>query len=348
MSKLTNLLFFAVFLLHSCARVQTLNTVSHTYSKSPTNIIWFQIAGFSDEHLPLLSYKSQNNFRTWFEDVDCLGKAFNYNLFSVRPRHDLSFLSAMFGSMNIKGNCSDYNRHFFWNQKINSDAKLIILENGVNLSQSILNYRNCTNEFAKSDFENAIIFSMNNKTSEKDKSFHFQEILNSQSKNRSPDVYYDLSCQKEHCLSGIFNNIKAITKEELQDDKDHVLIIRDFEYLKYLEGHNILSAKNHLTEIDSTLKWLKQNFEKNTLILVSGSSPILFDFPKEGKEWEAFEKSGKNFEYKNLGLMSPVFASGPTSENFCGIYNESAISERINFKMPKKIFSWDVLNPFGN
>ncbi len=44
--------------------------------------------------------------------------------------------------------------------------------------------------------------------------------------------------------------------------------------------------------------------------------------------------------------MSPVMASGPMSENFCGLFDESEMQKRIMYRPEVKQFNWDSLNPF--
>ncbi len=107
-----NLFLISIILLViSCSRVQTLNMREHKYSKSPDKIIWLQIAGFSDELLPLLKFNNLNADISLFADrADCIGKMWNYNLFNLRPKASDSFLSQMYGIKNVKNDCQMQNK----------------------------------------------------------------------------------------------------------------------------------------------------------------------------------------------------------------------------------------------
>ena len=87
---------------------------------------------------------------------------------------------------------------------------------------------------------------------------------------------------------------------------------------------------------------------KDVLVVITGAESLNIEFPKEGKEWADFERMGKNVIYKNSSLMAPVLATGPMSENFCGLFDESEMLKRILYRPERKQFDWDILNPFSN
>ena len=69
------------------------------------------------------------------------------------------------------------------------------------------------------------------------------------------------------------------------------------------------------------------------LIIFSGSGSKNFEFPGPGRSWFDYEKSGKNIIYKKDSLMSPIIATGASSENFCGIYHEAGVFKRLLLAM---------------
>ena len=82
------------------------------------------------------------------------------------------------------------------------------------------------------------------------------------------------------------------------------------------------------------------------LVMVTGAESLPIEFPIQGKEWAAFDKTGKNVIYKNPSLMSPVLARGAMAENFCGIFDEAEMLKRTIYKPERKQFNWDSVNPF--
>ena len=73
--------------------------------------------------------------------------------------------------------------------------------------------------------------------------------------------------------------------------------------------------------------------DKEMLVILSGSGPLNLEFPESGKKWFQFEKSGKNVVFRRESLMSPIIATGASSENFCGIYHEAGIFKRLLLAM---------------
>ncbi len=122
-------------------------------------------------------------------------------------------------------------------------------------------------------------------------------------------------------------------------------MVRDFNFQKALRKKDIVFAKESLQEIERILNVVQASKRNDILVLVTGAESLNIEFPKEGKEWAEFERSGKNLIFKNSSLMSPVIAKGPMSENFCGLFDESDMLKRLIYKPERKKFSWDLLNP---
>ena len=117
------------------------------------------------------------------------------------------------------------------------------------------------------------------------------------------------------------------------DKKSFVFIIRNFNYLKALKNKNILEVRNLLLELEELHAFFKDEKEKEMLIIFSGSGSKNFEFPGPGRSWFDYEKSGKNIIYKKDSLMSPIIATGASSENFCGIYHEAGVFKRLLLAM---------------
>ena len=133
---------------------------------------------------------------------------------------------------------------------------------------------------------------------------------------------------------------RALWEEHFSRKKGTLLIIRDFEYLAALRENDVRRARKVLEKLE---KWhayfARRNRKKNEILLVvSGSQAYGIEFPQGGKGWAAFEKKGGGIVYRNSALLSPVYASGPWAENFCGIFEESQMLKRFlwrSLKFPK-------------
>ena len=129
-----------------CARVQTLNLEPHEYSERPDHIIWIQVAGFSEEHIPLLRFNvAEATHKTNLEQVDCVGKMWNFNLYQLRPEASKSFLSQITGSKNIRGTCEDYTVVPSWQFLQDVGYSVSVLESGASVEQSLEKSLGCSN-----------------------------------------------------------------------------------------------------------------------------------------------------------------------------------------------------------
>lgn len=106
---------FSFLLLVGCAQVTSLNLQKHQFGKLPVKIVWLQVAGLSEEHLAMLKYSYPTvDVKTSFEKSLCVGKAWSYNLYDIRPEPADGFLSQMTGKKNVKGTCEDYELRPIW------------------------------------------------------------------------------------------------------------------------------------------------------------------------------------------------------------------------------------------
>jgi hypothetical protein len=78
-------------------------------------------------------------------------------------------------------------------------------------------------------------------------------------------------------------------------DGKHLFIIRNTIYARNLQKKKMISAIDELREINKTLRYFQELAakRKDMLVLVSSASSVGIEFPQFGKDWLAFEKSGK-------------------------------------------------------
>lgn len=341
-------LLSALFLL-GCARVQTLNMEPHAYSERPRHIVWIQVAGFSEEHLPLLKFNvPEVNYKINLEKVDCAGKLWSYNLYELRPEAGKSFLSQLNGSKNIKGQCEDFETKPVWEYLNDLGYSTNVLENGTSEDESLERSVKCTQVGGMNPEKNRL-FRMGPEyvaggVSWK-RTFHYQDSPDALSDVMKPGIYYDKSCQKNVCFSSVSNNFRTLWQQVIKDQPTSFFLVRDFNFQKALKKKDLVFAKESLQEIERILGYVHNAKRDDVLIVVTGADSLKLEFPKEGKEWAEFERSGKNLIFRQSSLMSPVLASGPMAENFCGIFDESEMLKRMIYKPERKKFDWDLLNP---
>lgn len=339
----------AVVSYMGCARVQTLNLEKYNYAERPHHIIWFQIAGFSEEHIPLLRFNvPETTYRTSIEKVNCLGKMWSYNLYDLRPNSSASFLSQLSGSKNIKGQCTDYEVKPVWDLISELGYFSSIFESGASQEQTLEQALKCTSSNSL-DLKKIRYYKMGGDNgadiSAEKKLFHYQDTTSAIQEVMDPGVYYDKSCQKNVCYSSLSNNLRTLWGQVIKEQSKSFFLVRDFNYLKALKNKDIGHAKETILEIERVMSWIKSQKRDDVLILITGAESLNLEFPKEGKEWADFERSGKNLIFKNSSLMSPVLASGPMSENFCGLFDESEMLKRIMHRPEKRKFDWKLLSP---
>lgn len=340
------LALFVMFLASGCARVQTLNLVPHEYSQRPDHIIWIQVAGFSEEQIPLLRFNvAEANHKTSLEQVDCVGKMWNFNLYDLRPDANKSFLSQINGSKNIKGTCEDYTILPSWKFLEDIGYSVSILESGADANQSLEKSLGCSNN-KTIDLAKMRLYRMGPDVTGSQKTFHYQDSPDQSKESLKTGLYYDRSCQKGICYSSLANNFRSLWNMNSRDHRRTVFVVRDFNFQNAIKKKDISLAKESLQEIDRVVSAIKHEKGDDLLIVISGAESMMLEFPKKGKEWADFEKTGKNLIFKNSSLMSPVLAKGAMSENFCGIFDESEMLKRMIYRPEDKKFNWDSVNPF--
>ena len=328
-----------------CARVQTLNLEPHEYSERPDHIIWIQVAGFSEEHIPLLRFNvAEATHKTNLEQVDCVGKMWNFNLYQLRPEASKSFLSQITGSKNIRGTCEDYTVVPSWQFLQDVGYSVSVLESGASVEQSLEKSLGCSNS-KMIDLGKMRFYRMGPDIGSQ-KTFHYQDSPDQSKETVRPGLYYDRSCQKGICYSSLSNNFRTLWSMNSKDHRRSVFVVRDFNFQNALKKKDISLAKESLQEIERIVSAIKSDKGDDLLVVVSGAESMMLEFPLQGKEWSDFEKAGKNLYFKNSSLMSPVLAKGSMAENFCGIFDESDMLKRMIYKPEDKKFNWDSVSPF--
>lgn len=133
-----------IFLIISgCAQVTSLNMQQHEFGVLPTKIIWFQIAGLEEEQLAMLRFQYAGERKTAFEESNCLGKSWNYNLYNLRNSAEASFLSQLTGKKNIKMTCEDTDLRPVWNYLSGNGYNTGIFEIEASKAQSLLSFNEC-------------------------------------------------------------------------------------------------------------------------------------------------------------------------------------------------------------
>lgn len=329
-------IFFLLAFFCGCSEVTTLNLRSHKFNAIPKKIIWIQVAGLSFDHLAMLRFsKSDSKKLSSLENSSCMGRVWNYNLYNLRPDPYQGFMAQMVGKNNIHSSCEDFNYKPLWSYFQEMGYQTGIFESSKIAKSSLSKAQNCAdkNQFLK----DTVLWKMEAAPSKKEESFHYLEKKIFDKKG----IYFDKSCQKKICHTSLFSNVKSVYRRFNQGRGKTLFIIRDFSFYRNLKKRKIGRAKEVLVELEKLIQYLKKEAGRDDhLIVLSSSGEINFEFPKSGKEWAAFEKSGKYIIYRNRSLSSPIFASGAGSENFCGVYEEWEVLKRFLFRPSARSFPY--------
>lgn len=339
-NRIIRLLSFLV--LAGCAQVTSLNLRKHQFGKLPTKIVWIQVAGLSEDHLALLKYSYPSaNSKTALEDSLCIGKAWEYNLYDIRPDAKSGFMSQMTGKENIKNSCEDYSLKPIWKYVTEKGYKAGVFEGEVSAQESIL----AANECSRPDFLDGLrIWKMQKAGSKNSNFFHAEETTEFEANK----IYYDRSCLSGECFSTLSGNVSRVYESFSRNTSNYLFIVRNFKYNKFMSSGKVVSAKEELSQINKIVSYF-QNIagqRSDFLLLVTSSGAKHVSFPAKGKEWGAFERSGKNFSAKKSNLMSSVFVNGARAENFCGVYKQADIMPRIFSGAKQQGLELTIINPF--
>jgi hypothetical protein len=334
--------WLVLLLLASCAQVTSLNLKKHEFGILPTKIIWFQIAGLEEEQVAMLRFQVSGDRKTAFEEQTCIGKTWNYNLYNLRNSAEATFLAQLTGKKNIKNSCEDAELRPIWSYLVSNGYNTGILEVGASDTQSLTSMNQCGEKGAA--FLNSLYTWLRKQPPTGSETFHYREPV----ELKQNQFVYDRSCEKQGCLSSITDDFKSVYQSFRKVSSKHLLIVRDFSYLASLQAKDIARARTILSDLERSmaeaLSYAKGS--NDYLILLTSGDSRFIDFPDQGKQWQEFEKSGAHANVKRSKLTNMVLATGARAENFCGMYDDSQIFERI-LSGPKQLgLELKFINPF--
>jgi hypothetical protein len=333
---------FFILLVSSCAQVTSLNMQKHEFGVLPNKIIWFQIAGLEEEQLAMLRFHYTGERKTAFEENTCIGKSWNYNLYDLRSSAEASFLSQLTGKKNIKMNCEDAELRPVWSYLSGHGYSTGMLEVGASDTQSIMKINDCEEKGAV--FLDSLYVWLRKDAPVGAVKFNYREnipLIQNQ-------FNYDVNCDKKGCSSAITDDFKNIYQAFKKVSNKHLMIVRDFSYLEALDKRDFVKARNILGDLERSLTDALANAKNSNdyLVLVTSGESRFVDMPNQGKQWFDFEKAGSNANMKRTKLTNLVLATGARSENFCGMYDDSQVLERL-LSGPKQLgLELIFINPF--
>jgi hypothetical protein len=327
--------------LFGCAQVTSLNLKKHQFGLLPTKIIWFQIAGLEEEQIAMLRFQQSGEVRTSFEDNICVGKTWNYNLYNLRNSAEVTFLSQITGKKNIKNNCEDAQMRPIWNYIYGNGYVTTILESGANKQQSLAHFNQCGEKGLV--FLSSVYYFLRSEPVPGAATFHYSEDV-----PFGPNqLIYDRTCGANNCGSTIKEDFKSVYQKLQKTSQKHLLIVRDFSYLKALEKKDWVAAREILADLEQSYsEALKFTSNSDYLVLLTTGDSKFVDMPDQGKSWYEFDKTNKNVNVKRTKLTNLVLASGSRAENFCGMYDDSHVFERILSGPKQQGLELKIINPF--
>lgn len=331
-----------LLVLMGCAQVTSLNLQKHQFGLLPTKIIWFQVAGLEEEQIAMLRFQQSGLNRTSFEDNICMGKTWSYNLYNVRNPAEATFVSQMTGKMNIKNNCEDAEMRPIWTYIYNNGYNTGVLESGADKKQSLVSFNQCGQQGLV--FLSSLYYWLRTEPKPGAKTFHYSEDIPAEPNQ----LIYDRTCTAKNCGSSIREDFRSVYQRFSRVSQKHLFIVRDFSYLAALEKRDFQKAREILVDLErsyrSALEIAKDSSEY-LVLLTTGESKFV-DMPEQGKSWYEFEKENKNVQVKRAKLTNLVLASGSRAENFCGMYEDAQVFERILSGPKQQGLELKIINPF--
>lgn len=335
----------SLFLLVGCAQVTSLNLRKHQFGRQPSKIYWIQVAGLDSEHWSILKFANSSAQTTIApERMTCMGQAWAYNLFHLRPNSKASMLSQVLGKKNIQSTCADYTQKPIWYYLGKSNYRTVVIENDSLANESILDSFDCPES---EQFRNKPMYFILSKTwNDKFSKFHFSDKIQFQEGH----ALFDSTCRDESCYLSFSNSVLNLNEKLLNPSPKTLMVIRDFSYQHALEKNNFKKAAESLAEIDKLISKLQEieAEDPEMLILVTSVAPKGLEFPLEGKEWMEYEQGKKIPQYRSTKLSSSVWAQGARAENFCGLYEESSLLERVLSGPKQQGLEMKIINPFAD
>jgi hypothetical protein len=332
--------WLALMFLLGCAQVSSLNLKKHQFGIQPMKIIWFQVAGLEEDQIAMLRFSQTAGMKTSFENNTCIGKSWNYNLYNLRSSAYSTFLSQLTGKKNIQLTCEDASLSPIWSYLSGNGYRSGVLEIAADAENSLLRLGNCEG----SKFLDSTFMWLRQEPPKDAETF----IYSQQIPLKPNRFFYDRTCKGMNCDSSITEDVKAISFRLEKSSGKYLFIVRDFSYLAALEKKEMLKARGILTDLehayDYALDFTKKS-DEYLVILTSGDSKFV-EMPEMGKAWAEFEKNGSGAVVKRTKLTNLVLASGVRAENFCGIYEDAQVFDRIMSGPEQQGLEYKIINPF--
>jgi hypothetical protein len=233
MKKILNIL--ALVMLASCSRTPTINMKGHDFGKKANHQIWIQMAGLNDEHLALLRFNRDDaKILSSFEQASCVGRMWNYNIYDLRPDPFVGLFSQLFGSKNIEKACKDVtSRKAAWEYFQSAGYDVGVFETKGLGQRSITFYEKCRREGKFLD--NLYIWRQEKLKGASSRLFHYLE----DKEFNTPGIYYDKSCQGDHCFVSPYSNVVTVWKKFVKNKTRSLFIVRDTSYYQFLKRKKI-------------------------------------------------------------------------------------------------------------
>lgn len=333
------LIFLFVLLGHiSCSPTPTINKKVVNFDSYPQHIIWMQIDGISEEILTLLKFRMpRTDLFLSFEQATCTAKMWTYTLSDIRPSIVDSFNAQFFGTKNTPILCN-YSQTRPWRYLSQEGHAISVFEDFDNPASSLSTLVRCLEPQAEERRKNLIwppiIWKMAPSSSSQEIGFHYLD----KELPMIPGTYYDKSCRENVCYSSSLSNVQFTYEKFRAKNKKSFYLFRHIGLSASILKKDFTHSFEILNELEKILSFF-QSFTKNnddTLIVVSGSAPYLFEYPVQGKNWGNLEQIGPINLFKEKSLLSSLWAMGPKSWNFCGFYEESQLLERMFYSISPK------------
>ena len=238
--------------------------------------------------------------------------------------------------------CEDTDLRPIWSYLIGNGYNTGIFEIGASKPQSLVSLNKCGEKGLT--FLSSLYFWLRKEPVPGAQTFHYREpipLIQNQ-------LMFDRTCDKQGCFSTITDDFKSLYLSFKKVSNKHLMIVRDFSYLAALDKKDFVKARAILSDLERSLAEALSSAKNSTdyLVLVTSGDSRFVDMPDQGKQWFEFEKGGVNPQVKRTKLTNLVLASGARSENFCGIYDDSQVFERI-LSGPKQLgLELKFINPF--
>ena len=320
-----------LLLLAACAPTAMIGLKPQPMQEVPLKIIWLQIPGLGEDHFAFLRFQNLSAANpTSFEESTCWGKLWNFNLFHLRPKTEQGLLAQVTGSTNQQNTCQDYQQRPVWSYLKELGFKSGILEVAATPAQSLAKAQNCS---GPSPFlADTALWRMAAAPAAAPQ-FHYQDPKFTWQEG----ILYDRSCQQASCFASAVDNFWYL-RSQLNNFSASFLLVRDFSYQKALAAKKFHQAQTILERWEkvygSLLAMAAQ--DPRMLIIISSTAAIGLEFPPEGPAWNVLKTKDQPIIYHRPLLTSLALATGASAENFCGIYQEASLMERLLWPLSEK------------